>query len=344
MNNTNHPETTNQSQQENLPAINYPKVYAYGGLLINLFYCAKNGKKSNERFRSFCDIQQQNNESSGGTGDTSSKILTYLYNWLLGTNVENDEYQRFYNKLFGILVDCDRNNYKDKILDFLSDEIKERSNTGNSTNDATSKLKKRIEEIKSAVEKFNNNNNNNNLSERFKDAAPGLEKGLMILFYMKDFTDYLDDSDNNVIETLGEITKEQELVLYYALLGVRNKFIKTPSFLRKYQGVQEFVSAKMAEYAHKIRKTNVQFTPPEAPKTVYEIIEKPQKQAIKHLPIKECIETIMSGCFRRGKKNNMYIYPGYQEPKYKIIHEKLFKEMREKHIDDDLYNKLVKTK
>jgi hypothetical protein len=289
--------------------VNYPRIYAFGGLLVSLFYIAKNGKLSNKIYQDFCTIDKASLDSD--------KLCIYQY----FNQIEDDNIlQTMYNKLLDKLIS--RENSKDDILMLLEGA------------DWGDRFKSRTQDLAQMLRGFEDNETT--ISEKFSKATKPLERLLLMLFHK--------ESIESLIEYQLDMFTEDDYLLFSLIFGVRDKFIKMPKFVREYQNLQNFISNKMAEYAHSELKSSIKFKSISSPKTVWDILnaKSTAKKAVKKLEITDCVQTVMSGdCQIQG---NERIFKGYAEPKYKIIEREYFKIISSKNIGTETYNNLARLK
>ena len=69
-----------------------------------------------------------------------------------------------------------------------------------------------------------------------------LGKVLLMLFHR--------ENTEALIEYNLDIFTEEDYLTFAAIFGIRDKFIKVPKFLREFEDLQNFISVKMANYAH----------------------------------------------------------------------------------------------
>lgn len=305
-------EIVNNDSKEKTTAIDYKKIYAYGGLLINLFYFAKNGSLSDGVYQSFCNLKINNKNSL-----TEDKLAVYKY---FSDNNNNNMLQIMYSKLLSKAIDSQ--DFKNDLIVLLE------------ADDWGENLQRRTQELAKTLREFEKNDMN--ISQKFEHAKTPLEKLLMMLFHKdnsEDLTRYQLDSFN-----------EEDYLLFALVFGMRNKFIQSPKFIKEYQGLRNFVSSKMAEYAHTTASNEIKFKSQTTPKTVWDILNthKTGKKAVEKLDIKNCVQTVISGDYQHhGNKN---IYQGFVEPKYEIVEEEYFKTSSKKNIETITYNDLAKLK
>lgn len=291
----------------NAERIDYKKVYAFGGLLTNLFYFAKNGEDSNKVFQGLI-----NTNSFQMSGD-----IDCIYQYFSKT-VSNDDLGEMYKRLIDAIIN--ENDFKNDIINLLE------------SNNWTDKLQSRTKELAQKLRNFEDNDTT--ISDKFQQAETPLERLLLMLFYR--------ESSEKLTQVHFPLFVENDCLLFAMLFGVRDGFLKMPKFLRQYQDLQNFISFKMAEYAHKNIDGNMVFKPPTQPKTIRDLLNTPKERVIKNLNIKECINTTMKGDYQR--KGSKSVYQGFIEPNYEIIEDKYFELMCKKNIDTEQYNELVKLK
>ena len=298
-----------ESRVDSVKLVNYPRIYAFGGLLTSLFYFAKNGKISNNIYQDFCTIDKADL--------VDDKLCIHQY----FNQIESDGIlQIMYSKLLDKLIS--RENSKDDIIMLLE------------ADDWDEKFKSRTQDLAQMLREFENNETT--ISEKFSKAIKPLERLLLMLFHK--------ESIESLIEYQLDMFTEDDYLLFSLIFGVRDKFIKTPKFIRGYQNLQNFISSKMAEYAHSELNSGVKFKSISSPKTIWDILNAKNtgKKAGKKLEITDCVQAVMSGdCQIQG---NDRIFPGYAEPKYKIIENKYFKIISNKNISTEIYNNLAKLK
>ena len=242
-----------ESQVGLVKLVNYPRIYAFGGLLTSLFYFAKNGKLSNNIYQDFCTIDKAD------LADDKLCIHQYF------NQIENDGIlQTMYSKLLDRLIS--RENSKDDIIMLLE------------ADDWGEKLKSRTQDLAQMLREFENNETT--ISEKFSKATTPLERLLLMLFHK--------ESIESLIEYQLDMFTEDDYLLFSLIFGVRDKFIKTPKFIREYQNLQNFISSKMAEYAHSELNSGIKFKSISSPKTIWDILntKNTAKKAGKKLEIK----------------------------------------------------------
>ncbi|KAF3983933.1 MAG: hypothetical protein HFP81_04745 [Methylococcales symbiont of Hymedesmia sp. n. MRB-2018] len=290
-------------------AIDYPTTYALGGLLANLFYFAKNGQHSNNVYESFCNFDKERLDKD--------KLCVYQYFY---STDESNDLHTMYNKLLKKIVNGA--DFKNDVIVLLeSDNWDER-------------LKPRTQELAKMLRAFENNDTS--ISQKFTDAKKPLERLLLMLFHQ--------ENSENLSEYQLDFFKEEDYLLFALVFGARDKFIKSPKFIRECQDLQNFISFKMAEYAHLKSDSAIEFKRPNRVKTVWDILntQKTGKKSVEKLAIKNCFQTVISGDYQhQGNKN---IYKGFVDPKYEIVGDEYFKTMSKKNIDSTTYNDLAKLK
>lgn len=207
----------------NIPSVidlNYDKVYAYGGLLANLFYYAKNGKMSNDVFL------ECTKESKKESIEDYSLILNYFH--ATDSNVVEDNInQQLYKGLLDKAIHC--KDFKEGIIDFLESDTR------------TITIANKLKTFESMSDKP--------ISEEFEEATTLLGKTLLMLFIRED--------SDALMDYHLELFSEKDYLNFAMIFGIRDKFIKVPKFVKEFENLQNFVSTKMAIYAHKQLKSDI---------------------------------------------------------------------------------------
>lgn len=248
--------------------INYSKVYAFGGLLSTMFYFAKNGDNSNEIYRSIGEFKNlPQNIAESKTNDTH---LIYNFFKELENDTVPDLKKQMYKGLINIALKSDA--FKEDIIEYLESDRWDQI------------ARERTQSLASNLRSFETNSNIT-VSEQFKEAKTSLEKTLLMLFLRED-SDAL--MDYNL-----DLFSEEDYIQFAMMFGIRDKFSKIPGFLREFNGLQNFISIRMAEYAHKQTNTQMQFENCKAPLTLMDMLENSEfkKWFAKHLNIEDCLKT-----------------------------------------------------
>jgi hypothetical protein len=309
-----------------LPAcqeIDYSKIYAYGGMLALLCYQAKNGSKSNSLYKAICD------GDSFTINNNFSTEIRIAYNYFVNNLdfLEEDELRkRLHEGVIDIAIDGNATDFKNKTLQFL------KSNSW-STASVSHKYKNSIDEVVRMLNDVEHNLHKAKISQHFENEKSVLKKMLLMQFQR-------DDSESFIkydTVTFDEI----EYILYSMIFGIRDKFSKVPPWIRKYKGLQNFISAKMAEYAHQLLETGLKFQVGKPPKTVWEIVSnKLDRKTISKLTIENCIKTEMPKGIDFSLVKGRVVFPSFVEPKYIIDETIYFKEISTQTITDKIYNTL----
>ncbi len=292
--------------------VDYEKVYAYGGLLLNLFYFAKNGNLSNDNFKLFSDFKEEKKRQD-----------IDIYEYFKGFDInETDIKKKMDNGLIDIAINS--KDFKDDVIKFLEQESWE------------GQAQKRTQELADKLKDFESNTNKT-ISEQFKEAKKPLEKILMMLFFRED--------TEALMEYTLELFSEENYLNFAMMFGIRDKFIKAPKELKEFTGLQSYVSLKMAEYAHFTIESNIKFTPTLKPLTVMELFNRNnlKKRLIKELKVESCIQTIMPNK-EYSSKSGINTYVGFIEPKYEVLEEAYFNILSKRTITKEDYNKFAKMK
>ena len=289
-------------QIETFPSLNYRRVYAYGGLLVNLFYFSKNGLKSHETF--LYAIEQTKKLS----GDETI-VLNYL---LKKPSVEKENINQI---LYKGLVDVAVENYdfKEGIIDFLN-SIEKAQN-----------IAKKLLEFERRSDKP--------ISKEFKEARTRYGKVLLMMFVRE-------DSDALINYEL-DIFDESDYLIFAMLFGIRDKFSKTPKFIREFDGVQNFITTKMANYAHHMMESSMRFKEPKNPPTIMTMLKNDRfkEYMAKDLKMEQCFQTIISASTYQVIKGKP-VMEGIVMPKFEILEERYFNFISKYKLTQ--YNKFLK--
>ena len=295
--------------------VDYNKIYSFGGLLTNLFYFSKNGNISNNTYQSFCHFDKA----------SINKDILPIYNYFSNIDEPLEKYDiktKIYNGLIDIAING--KDFKENIIEFLESNLW----------DATTKT--RTQSIADRLKLFESNIDKR-VSEQFEETKTLLEKILLMLFFRE-------DSDALMDYNLDIFTQE-DYISFSIMFGIRDKFIKIPKFLKEYNNVQKFISLKMAEYAHTIIGSHIQFKHSMTPLTVMSMLNQNsfKKKLAKELKIESSINTIMPNKDYTHKKGKN-IYTGFIEPEYEILEDLYFQLVSKKKITELEYNKFIKLK
>lgn len=265
--------------------IDYNKIYAFGGMLANMFYFSKNGTKSNEVFLS-CSSDREVSDN-----DDYSYIINYFY-----SSEKVDNRNLLYNSIVDVAVRS--KNFKEEIIEFLESDSK------------TLNMANKLKSFEAISDKP--------VSEEFKEAKTLLGKVLLMLFHREN-TEALMEYNLNIFT-------EEDYLTFAAIFGIRDKFIKVPKFLREFEGLQNFISVKMANYAHKALNSQIKFKELKQPLTIMEMLKNDRfkEYFAKELKIENCFQTVIVKSDYRVIKGKP-VFEGIIMPKFEILEEKYFK-------------------
>jgi len=266
--------------------IDYKKVYAFGGLLANLFYFAKNGKLSNDIFSSFSA-----RENIIGKYDFLN-IINYF------DKVDSSLNDNLYNSIVDIAIRG--KNFKEDVIELLESDAK------------TVHIANKLKAFDSISDKP--------VSQEFSEAKTLFGKTLIMLFLRED--------SESLIEYNLDIFSEEDYLTFAMMFGIRDKFIKTPKFLREFKDLQNFISTKMANYAHESINSQIKFKEPKQPLTIVDMLKNNRFKEYfsKELKIENCFQTVVSKSDYRVVKGKP-IFEGIVMPKFEILEERYFKFM-----------------
>lgn len=267
--------------------IDYSNVYAFGGMLANLFYFAKNGVISNDAFLS-CSLGEKI-----AIENDFSHITNYFYSL---EKLENSK--SLYNGITHVAVS--HNNFKEEIIEFLESNVK------------TANIANKLRTFDAISDKP--------VSEEFGEAQTSLGKVLLMLFHR--------ENTEALMEYNLDIFTEEDYLIFAVLFGIRDKFIKVPKFLREFRDLQNFISVKMANYAHKDLSSQIKFKESRRPLTIVDMLKNDRfkEYFAKELKIENCFQTIVPKSDYRVVKGKP-IFEGIVMPKFEILEEEYFKFM-----------------
>jgi len=286
--------------------IDYNVVYAFGGMLANLFYYAKNGKISNELFLSCCLDKEISD------GSDISNMVNYFYSG--SEDIENNN--PLYYGIVNIAIKSQ--DVKEGIIEFLE------------SNPKTVKIAEKLKTFEAISDKP--------VSQEFSEAKTLLGKVLLMLFHR--------ENTEVLMEYSLDIFTETDYLAFATIFGIRDKFIKVPKFLREFNGLQNFISVKMANYAHEILGSQLKFKEPKQPLTIIDMLKNDRFKAYlaKELKIEDCFETTVPKSDYRVVKGKP-IFEGIVMPKFKMLEDKYFKSISTQMLTEynkylDRYNKV----
>jgi len=280
-------------------SVDYDKVYAYGGMISNLFYFAKNGTISNRVFISCISAEEISDF------DDISYVFNYFYN-AETTDNKND----LYNNIVDLAIRS--RNFKESIIEFLESDSR------------TAKIAYRLKNFETISDKP--------VSEEFYDAKTLLGRVLLMLFHRED--------TEALMEYTLDFFAEEEYLAFAMLFGIRDKFIKIPKFLRESGDLQNFISTKMANYAHRSVGSQIDFKESRRPLTIMDMLKNSRfkEYFAKELKIEKCFQTVIPKSDYKVIKGKP-VFEGVVMPKFEILEEEYFKSISQQILID--YNKYL---
>ena len=253
-------------------AINYPKIYAFGGILALLFYFTKNGKFSNEVYKSFAHLTRP--------PENSNNTLNLFFKSFDFDNQKVEGKTTFIDDLVTIIIKSKATNFKQDILTRFH-KLDSDSNEGTPAKEKASHTIDSLEEVLGMSNRTN--------SERFEQSTTSVERALIALFM-------LDNSDDMIDFKLNQHQlSEEDYFIFCMLFGAKDKFIEISKYLKEFKHLLGFSTTQMANYAHKTRNSDLSFiSPNKEPKTLGDMFDNSlfkQKIATKYKI--ECLTTIV---------------------------------------------------
>ena len=244
--------------------IDYKKVYSFGGLLLTMFYFAKNGDNTSEIYHAV-------NELSDLPKFYENNIhLIYQYFKEPEKETGINPKEQMYNGLIDIAIKS--KTFKEDIIEFLESDRWDEKNKKRTQN-----LANKLKTFEVIIDQT--------VSEQFKEAKTALEKVLLMLFFRED--------SEALMEYAYGIVSEEDYIQFAVMFGIRDKFSKVPTFIREFNGLQNFISYKMASYAHKQANIEMSFNSPQKPPTMMDMLKNNEfkKWFAKQLNIENCFNT-----------------------------------------------------
>jgi hypothetical protein len=300
----------------------YRKVYAYGGVLTNLFYFSINNKNIHKEYIKFCELDFQD--------ENTPQDIKPVYNYFFESKNKMDsalepKEEGMYKRLLDLLVKNEQ--FKDEMLAYLE-----------SSSISEGKPKQRAQEIANNLRDFSEGSPTKSNKDFIIGAKSSLEKYLLLLF-MRDRTDVL-------LQYLEELTKQNlsaqkvvefddsDRIMIAVLSGVRDKFFNIPTSLRQIDGFENYISMKMANYAHYLQNSDQKYSNVNPPLTFREILGARNAKFFKWLSSQPAQNIDVTKCaaeclFTEMPAKNLFIdkgkcrYSGYIEPTYRFDEEML---------------------
>ena len=286
--------------------INYQKVYSYGGLLSTMFYFGKNGKKSNDIYHSINDLLD--------LPQSTENDIHYIYQYFKDSDKVTglNPKEQIYNDLIEIAIK--NTDFKNNVIELLeSDKWNE-------------KYQERTKILSEKLELFENVGAGDiTVSDHFREVKTPLEKILLMLFHR-------DDCDA-LVDCNLDIFSEDDYIRFAMIFGIRDQFMKIPRFFREFKGLQNYISEKMAMYAHKQANSTLKFKGLKTPPTLMDMLQNNEfkKWFANYFKIKDCFQTKISISkgeyeFKVAASRVEIIFDGIvKTPVAELIGEKYFK-------------------
>ncbi len=274
--------------------MNYQKVYAFGGMIANLFYFSKNGHLSNEVFHKVVDFEKID-------GDIV-KDIAYITNYFFNDDTETNVSMQIYYAIIEILLNVD--NIKEEIISFLEDFEPEEYHK------RTKEISNRLIELETTM--------NETVKTQFNMSKSCLEKNLLMLFLRQNSLELI---DYNL-----DIFSEDNYIQFAMLFGIRDKYINIPKMIREYEGIQELISILMAKYAHSDAMSSITFEESKnRPITLFDMLENNyfKKYFSKELNASKCFQTVVKSADFQVTKSQL-VFDGVIVPKIHILEYEYF--------------------
>jgi len=303
--------------------IDYSKIYAIGGVLGSLFYLTKNGKSSEQYFLDFSKFLYEGNADL----DSDYKLIKKYF---FGTDNSKLDITASTKMFFPILSVLIKNEgVKVQIIESLKN------------NGLEGELLKRSQEIAQFLTDYSKSK----IRERPSDIFEGLNNKsrkskveiLLLMLFLKDSTETLFKYNLDIFE-------EIDYCLFSILFGMKDKYENLPSFLKEYNGMQNYLSHMMANYAHLLLKSDIRFKEIKPPPTLNKMLN-PKKLGLiiwlsEKLGLQNCFKTIMPNKTYTNNSGKC-TYQGIVLPQLEKVDDDFFKFMSQKELNDKLYNQIL---
>jgi len=316
--------TIEEIKRPPIPPIDYSLVYSYGGLLTMLFYNAKNGELSNRLFHSICELNAVN--------EKIDENIRWVFEYFSIDKSAQENVLDLHKKLFDSLKNSKNGKEANEKLFHSLNNYDE------------PKHKKRTDELISTLIDFEQLKTKET-SAYFTSAKTLLEKWLLMLFFKGSSEDLIEySSSNNSIRFT-----EEEYLLFSMIFGIRDKFISLPKELREIQGLQRFISLKMASYAHKLRRSSIQILikKQDEPLTLIDMFEKKEFKILFSKQHKiDCLTSTLKlpkGSKTEHNKDSVVYFNGnlHDYVELSIDDDKFYKTLLKKIVSKEDYNKYL---
>jgi hypothetical protein len=247
------PQTIEEVEESNTPkaesnsvsmisTINYPKVSAYGAVIALLFAMSKNGQISNELFNSFI-----NGKLTTSSDIDLSKDFIRVFDYFNCNNEEfiDPEFEPFF-KILDIII----NNNKSSMLDSLILHLQSPASA------KVERFQSFFAGIGKQMQDIYQSSEERTTRQLVKDLSQNFDKTNIKLY----FSFFAIKSDiETLLNTQVEGLREQDYLMLAIFYGMRDGYEGLPKFIREYEGIEDFSSYKMAQYASLQLNANFEF-------------------------------------------------------------------------------------
>lgn len=262
-----NPKDNNQQPLDKLESwdlpsrkINYNQVFSYGGALGLLYYQTKNGRESTEIFEEFTRLILDNCNTTSANG--TLKIIKPFKDYLLNSQIVGSDIDSLYKLIIDKLVTISNIGEARHFLLSTLNNIDMPEKYSSKCNSLAKRLEGIVEgtielDAKTIFESIVN-----------KAYADDIEFKIITLLITMFFL-----RDN--VETMLKYYHSEFTETHYSLLaiffGMSYGVVNIPDKIRQIDGFSNWLSYKMAEYAHGIEEGNtVKFKEPAKPGLIYQ--------------------------------------------------------------------------
>ncbi|WP_067587239.1 hypothetical protein [Endozoicomonas ascidiicola] len=251
--------------QRELTTEHWHTLSAYGGALALAFSASKNGHESSKRFKTLAAKQYIENDdiNAWDAGDDFAFICDFL---LSSQTMFEKKTASFPVKLYaGILSHIcatEEVDVTNALVQFLE------SDQFDNNSEAAKKMAEGLKTIHHSqytgtASDHLSSIHNEIINNEKKSSFLGL--GLAILTFK--------DNAEKVINYDQSGFKDTDYFYFSLLAGMRAGLHKIPSYIRNIDGMNEFLSTKMAQLAHRIIDSDLEFKNVKTPETIIDMIE-----------------------------------------------------------------------
>jgi len=236
--------------------LNHPKVSAYGAVIALLFTMSKNGRISNEIFKCFINGDRTNLSNIELSNDFI-RIFDYF-------NCDNEEFIDPEMEPFFLILDIIINNNKSTMLDSLILHLQSPASS------KVAKFQSFFASIGKQMQDIYQSSEDRTTRQLVKDLRQTFDK-TNIKLYFSFFA--IKSEIETLLNTQIEELREQDYLMLAIFYGMRDGYEGLPKFIREYEGIEDFSSYKMAQYASSQQSITVDLIKVSIPPTLIDLLD-----------------------------------------------------------------------